>query len=129
MLDKIKFNAFNERDEEISQELITTARNDLIKSITGDDDDEIPTEVLNNIASSYELQKEDVSEKNLRDHIQSTIKKNNEQYLEKTEKNTLSDVPPAPPSSPIRLTELLTDETGVVRRSKRLKDKKPYDKE
>ena len=41
----------------------------------------------------------------------------------------LSDVPAAPPSSPIRLTELLTDQTDVVRRSKRLKDKKPYDKE
>ena len=108
--------------------MITLARNDLIKSVT-DEEGEIPTEILNNIASSYELQKENTLEKNVRDHIQNTIKKNNEQYLEKIEKNTTSDVPPAPPSSPIRLTELLTDQTSVVRRSKRLKDKKPYDKE
>ena len=127
MFEKITTDAFNERDEEISQELITTARNDLIKSIT-DDGGEIPTDVLNNVASSYELQKEVIAEKNLRDHIQSTIKENNEQYFKKTE-NITTDIPPAPPSSPVRLTELLTDQTNVVRRSKRLKDKKPYDKE
>ena len=128
ILDKITFDAFNERDEEISQELITTARNNLIKSVTVEQG-EIPTEVLINIASSYELQIESSSEKNVRNHIQSTIKKTNEQYLEKKEKSLSSEVPPAPPSSPIRLTDLLTDQTGVVRRSKRLKEKKPYDKE
>ena len=130
IINKLTFDAFNERDDEISQELITTARNDLIKSIT-DEDGEVPTEVINNITSSYELQQETTPEKNVRDHIQNTIKKNNEQYLEKIEKEPLSEVPvpPAPPSSPVRLTELLTDETGAIRRSKRLKDKKPYDKE
>ena len=119
-IDQAAFDAFNERDDEISQELITTARNDLIKSIT-DEDGEIPTEALNNITSSYELQQETTPEKNVRDHIQNTIKKNNEQYLEKIEKEPLSEVlvPPAPPSSPVRLTELLTDETGAIRRSKR----------
>ena len=129
-IDQAAYNAFNERDDEISQELITTARNDLIKSIT-DEDGEVPIEVINNITSSYELQQETTAEKNVRDHIQNIIKKNNEQYLEKIEKEPLSEVPvpPAAPSSPVRLTELLTDETGAIRRSKRLKDKKPYDKE
>ena len=97
----------------------------MIKSIT-DEDGEIPTEVLNNITSSYELQQETTPEKNVRDHVQSTIKKNNKQYLEKIKK-PLSEVnqhPPIASSSPVRLTELLTDET---RRSKR--SKKPYDKE
>ena len=60
--------------------MITTARNDLIKSVT-DEEGEIPTQILNNIASTYKLQKENTPEKNGRDHIQSTIKKNNEQYL------------------------------------------------
>ena len=62
IIDKITFDTFNERDDEISQELITTARNDLIKSIT-DEEGEIPTEVLNNITSSYELQQETKPEK------------------------------------------------------------------
>ena len=123
--DQAAYDAFNERDTEISQELITTARNDLIKSIT-DEEGEVPTDVLNNITSSYELQQETTPEKNVRDHIQSTIKKNNEQYLERIKK-PLSEIHSQPPlalSSPVRLTELLTDET---RRSKHLK--KPYDKE
>ena len=61
-IDQKAFDAFNERDTEISQELITTARNDLIKSIT-DEEGEAPTEVLNNVASSYELQQESTPEK------------------------------------------------------------------
>ena len=80
--DQAAYDAFNERDTEISQELITIARNDLIKSIT-DEEGEVPTDVLNNITSSYELEQEATPEKNVRDHIQSTIKKNNEQYLKK----------------------------------------------
>ena len=79
-IDQAAYDAFNERDTEISQELITTARNDLIKSIT-DEEGDVPTDVLNNITSSYELQQETTPEKNVRDHIQSTIKKNNKQYL------------------------------------------------
>ena len=79
-IDQAASDAFNEIDTEISQELITIARNDLIKSIT-DEEGEVPTDVLNNITSSYELQQEATPEKNVRDHIQSTIKKNNKQYL------------------------------------------------
>ena len=52
--DQAAYDAFNERDTEISQELITIARNDLIKSIT-DEEGEVLTDVLNNITSSYEL--------------------------------------------------------------------------
>ena len=81
-IDQAAYDAFNERDTEISQELITIARNDLIKSIT-DEEGEVLTDVLNNITSSYELEQEATPEKNVRDHIQSTIKKNNEQYLKK----------------------------------------------
>ena len=124
-IDQAAYDAFNERDTEISQELITTARNDLIKSIT-DEERDVPTDVLNNITSSYELQQETTPEKNVRDHIPSTIKKNNEQCLERIKK-PLSEIHSQPPlalSSPVRLTELLTDET---RRSKHLK--KPYHKE
>ena len=112
-IDQVAFDAFNERDDEISQELITTARNDLMTV----EDDEIPTEVLNNITSSSELQQETMPEKNVRDHVQCTIKKN-KQYLEKIKK-LLSEVhqhPPIVSLSPVKLTELLT---GKTRRSKR----------
>ena len=120
-IDQKAFDAFNERDTEISQELITTARNDLIKSIT-DEEGEVPTEVLNNVASSYELQQESTPEKNIRDHVQTTIKKNNKQYLEKTKK-PLSKIPRAiKTTSPVKLTDLITgDETK--------KQKKPCDRE
>ena len=121
-IDQKAFDAFNERDTEISQELITTARNDLIKSIT-DEEGEVPTEVLNNVASSYELQQESTPEKNIRDHVQTTIKKNNKQYLEKTKK-PLSKIPRAiKTTSPVKLTDLITgDET-------KKHQKKPYDRE
>ena len=62
IIDNKTFVAFNIRDEEISQELITTARNDLIKSVTGVEG-EIPTEVLNNITSSFKLQQESKTKK------------------------------------------------------------------
>ena len=64
--------------------------------------------------------------KNVRDHVQSTIKKNNKQYLEKIKK-PLSEVhqhPPIASSSPVRLTVFLTDETRRLKRSKI-----PYHKE
>ena len=130
IINQSTFDAFNERDDEISKELITTARNDLIKSAT-DEEGEISIDVLHNITSSYELQQETTPEKNVRDHIQNTIKKNNEQYLEKIERKPLSEVspPPASAATPVRLTELLTDQTGIIRKMKRLKDQKPYDKE
>ena len=118
-IDQKTFDAFNERDAEISQELITTARDDLIKSVT-DEVGEIPTEVLNNIASSYELQQESLPQKDVRDHIQSTIKKNNEQYLEKVRKSPSKNPLAIKTSSPIRLTNLIRDKEHR---------KKPYDKE
>ena len=127
-IDNKTFEAFNAQDEKISQELITTARNDLIKSVTGEGG-EVPTEVFNNITSSYELQQETNSEKNVRGHIQDTIKKNNE-HLEKTvAKELISEegiITVAQPTSPlqIKLTEILTDQTNVFKRSKRLKEKK-----
>ena len=74
IIDNKTLAAFNVRDEEIPQELITTARNNLIISVT-DAEGEIPTEVFNNITSSLELQEETKSEKDVSKHIQTTIKK------------------------------------------------------
>ena len=120
-IDQKAHDAFNERDTQISQELIITARNDLIKSIT-DGEGEVPTEVLNNITSSYELQQESAPEKDVRDHVQSTIKKNNKQYLQKIKKSP-SKIPVAiKTTSPVRLTDLITDKN-------KKHQKKPYDRE
>ena len=119
-IDRRVSDAFNARDEEISLEQITAARNDLIKSIT-DQEGEIPTDVLNNIASSFELQQESRLRKNVREHIESTIKKDNKQYLEKTKSS--SKIPRAiktrSPSSQVKLTDLVTEERHR---------KKPYDR-
>ena len=95
----------------------------MIKSVPGEGG-EVPTEVFNNITSSYELQQETNSEKNVRGHIQDAIKKNNEQYLEKTAaKEPISEetiIAVAQPTSPpqIKLTEILTDQMNVFKRSK-----------
>ena len=120
IIDQRVESAFNERDSEISLELITSARNDLIKSIT-DQEGEIPTDVLNNVASSFDLQQESKLEKNVRDHVQRTIKKGNKQYLEKPKSS--SKIPRAiktssPPST--KLTDLITEEK---------QKKKLYDRE
>ena len=127
IIDNKNFAAFNARDEEISQELITTARNDLIKSVT-DAKGEIPTEVFNNITSSLELQEETKSEKDARKHIQTTIKKITSNTLKKIKKKkSISEQAQQSSAESIKLIDILTDETVVVRRSKRLNDKKPYD--
>ena len=73
IIEQKTFAAFNKRDEEISQELITSARNDLIKSVI-DAEGEIPADVFNNITSSFEIE-EDKTEISVREHVQNTIKK------------------------------------------------------
>ena len=74
IIEQTTFAAFNKRDEEISQELVTSARNDLIKSVI-DAEGEIPADVFNNITSSFELEEKDKTERSVREHVQSTIKK------------------------------------------------------
>ena len=127
IIEQKAFEAFNKRDEEISQELITTARNDLIKSVI-DAEGEIPADVFNNITSSFDLEEEDKTERSVREHVQSTIKKkNNKQYLKTTKSSEktsiLKEVATTLSDSP-RLTDIISDQTSVVRRSKRLAEKK-----
>ena len=72
IIEQKTFAAFNKRDEEISQELITSAGNDLIKSVH-DAEGEISADVFNNVTSSFELEEEDKTERDMRKHVQSTI--------------------------------------------------------
>ena len=74
--------AFNERDVEISYKQLEGFRQELIKSVT-DSEREIPTDVLNNIATTYQLEIEGKEKKDVRKHVENTIKKDNKQYLEK----------------------------------------------
>ena len=65
---------------EITRNLVTEARNDLIKSVT-DYEGETPTEAINNIASSYQKQKENPVKKSVQRHVKESIKNMNQQYF------------------------------------------------
>ena len=65
---------------EIIRHFVTKARNDLIESVT-DQEGEIPMEVINNVSSSYHVQKETPVKKSARRHIKESIKDMNQQYF------------------------------------------------
>ena len=66
--------AFNTRDEEITEDIISNSAKDLINSAF-DTEGEIAADVLNNIVRNIE--KENKVDKNLSEHFKNTIKKNN----------------------------------------------------
>ena len=104
--------AQNQRDEEISSNIISDSRKKLIKSIT-DNVDILSQNELNNV-SLVALPK--VIEKQLvEEHVQETIKKNNQDYIKKS--TVKLKITPPRRSSRIRSTNLLTEEK-----------KKPYEK-
>ena len=63
---------------EITRDFVTKARNDLIESVT-DQKGVIPMEVINNVTSSYRVQKETPVKKSVRRHIRESIKDMNQQ--------------------------------------------------
>ena len=60
--------------------MVTEVRNDLIKSVT-DHEGEIPIEVINNVTSSYQIQKGTPVKKSVRRHVKESIKDMNQQYF------------------------------------------------
>ena len=70
--------SFNEIYETITKDAVTKARNDLVKSVS-DYDGEIPTEVINNITSSFK--QNDPVNKSVRKHVKDSIKDRNQQYF------------------------------------------------
>ena len=67
----------------------------------------------------------------MREHVESTKKKNNKQYLKTTkssEKTSISKEAATTSSDLPKLTDIISDQTSVVRRSKRLAEKKSYDR-
>ena len=88
-----KNESLNEIYGEITRDLVTKARNDLVKSIT-DYEGETPMEVINNVTVS--CKKEDPVKKSVFKHVKESIKDRNQQYFKqkkptvnkKIEKNT-----------------------------------------
>ena len=70
--------SLNKIYETITKDVVTKARNDLVKSVS-DYDGEIPTEVINNIASSFK--QNDPVNKSVQKHVKDSIKDKNQQYF------------------------------------------------
>ena len=70
--------SLNQVYEKISRDVVTKARNDLVKSVS-DYDGEVPTDVINNITSSFK--QNDPVNKSVRKHVKESIKDRNQQYF------------------------------------------------
>ena len=70
--------SLNQIYETITKDVVTKARNDLVKSVS-DYDGEIPTEVINNITSSFK--QNDPVNRSVRKHVKDSIKDRNQQYF------------------------------------------------
>ena len=70
--------SLNQVYETITKDVVTKARNDLVKSVS-DYDGEIPTEVINNITSSFK--QNDPVNRSVRKHVKESIKDRNQQYF------------------------------------------------
>ena len=70
--------SLNQVYETISRDVVTKARNDLVKSVS-DYDGEVPTDVINNITSSFK--QNDPVNKSVRKHVKESIKDRNQQYF------------------------------------------------
>ena len=70
--------SLNQIYETITKDVVTKARNDLVKSVS-DYDGEIPTEVINNITSSFK--QNDPVNKSVQKHVKDSIKDRNQQYF------------------------------------------------
>ena len=111
--------AVNQRDEEISSDMITEQRNELIKSMT-DNVNNLSEDVLNNAALSVSPDKATTSteKETVEEHFRKTIKKDNQKFYERKKSSVKLKLSPAKKSPRKKLTDLLTEE-----------EKKPYDKE
>ena len=70
--------SLNQIYETITKDVVTKARNDLVKSVS-DYDGEIPTEVINNITFSFK--QNDPVNRSVRKHVKDSIKDRNQQYF------------------------------------------------
>ena len=79
--------SLNEIYETITKDVVTKARSDLVKSVS-DYEGEIPTEVINNITSSFK--QNDPVNRSVRKHIKESIKERNQQYFKQRKPPTVN---------------------------------------
>ena len=99
--------SFNEIYETITKDVVTKARNDLVKSVS-DYDGEIPTEVINNITSSFK--QNDPVNKSVRKHVKDSIKDRNQQYFKQRK-------PPAKVNTKVKTIKPQIKITDIVNRN------------
>ena len=79
--------SLNEIYETITKDVVTKARNDLVKSVS-DYEGETPTEVINNITSSFK--QNDPINRSVRKHVKESIKDRNQQYFKQRKPPTVN---------------------------------------
>ena len=100
--------SLNQVYETITKDVVTKAKNDLVKSVS-DYDGEIPTEVINNITSSFK--QNDPVNKSVRKHVRDSIKDRNQQYFKQrkppsiVKRNTKTTTTTSKPQ--IKITDLV----------------------
>ena len=99
--------SFNEIYETITKDVVTKPRNDLVKSVS-DYDGEIPTEVINNITSSFK--QNDPVNKSVRKHVKDSIKDRNQQYFKQRK-------PPAKVNTKVKTIKPQIKITDIVNRN------------
>ena len=96
--------SLNQIYETISQNEVTKARNDLVKSVS-DYDSETPTNVINNITGSFK--QPDIINRSVRKHVRETIKDRNQQYFKQRKPPSLSKTSKKPIKPQIRVTDIV----------------------
>ena len=108
--------AVGQQDEEVTNEIVQTARKDLVESVL-QVEDEIPMETFETI-STLTIEIKSDKKKDIETHIKETIKKDNVNLLPKIE---IEEVPDN------RQIAIPSSSGTTLRRSKRI-IKKPYEK-
>ena len=99
--------SLNQIYETITKDVVTKARNDLVKSVS-DYDGEIPTEVINNITSSFK--QNDPVNRSVRKHVKDSIKDRNQQYFKQRK-------PPAKVNTKVKTIKPEIKITDIVNRN------------
>ena len=105
--------SLNEIYGEITRDVVTKARNDLVKSIT-DYDGDTPTDVINNVASSYQNEQKPIAESAVLKHARESIKDRNQQYF-KQRKPAVNRKIEKTPKPKLKITDIVNRD--LLRRS------------
>ena len=104
--------SLNEVFGEITRDVVTKARNDLVKSITDYNGDN-PMDVINNVAGSYQNEQKPIAKSVLK-HVRESIKDRNQQYF-KQRKPTVNRKIEKPPKPKLKITDIVNRD--LLRRS------------